>query len=244
MLFALIIWLLAVTVAITIHEFAHALSADKLGDPTARAHGRLSLNPKDHYDPVGTTMLFVTSVMRAFGAPVIPFGWAKPVMFDPYNLENPKRDAAIIALSGPAMNLIGATILSLGALYLLQIPAEYLQLAAFSSASLLTLVSAGQISLLSAIVIGVIGGAIVVNVALAIFNLIPVHPLDGSKIIMGILPKDIAREYIQLMNRFGFLILIFLIFPIGGTPPIFALISPIIMFLLQLLLPAPPTLFQ
>src|SRR3972149_3159175 len=110
MLLSLLFWLLGITVAITIHEFSHAYVADKLGDPTARAYGRISLNPMKHYDQVGTTMLIVTSVMRVFGLPVIPFGWAKPVPFDPYNLKNPRRDAALISLAGPVSNLLLAAL--------------------------------------------------------------------------------------------------------------------------------------
>jgi Zn-dependent protease len=91
----LIIWILAFIVAITIHETSHAWMADRLGDPTARLMGRLSLNPLVHYDPIGTTLLLVLVIMRAIGIPVIPFGWAKPVQFDPYNLKNPRRDAAL-----------------------------------------------------------------------------------------------------------------------------------------------------
>ena len=104
-------WLLAVTVAITIHEAAHAWVADRLGDPTARLLGRLTLNPIAHYDPIGTTMLIATALMRAIGLPVIPFGWAKPVPFDPYNLQKPRRDACFIALAGPVSNMILATLL-------------------------------------------------------------------------------------------------------------------------------------
>ena len=109
----LIAWILAFVVAITVHEAAHAYMSDRLGDPTARLMGRLSLNPIVHYDPVGTTLLLVLVIMRAFGIPVMPFGWAKPVMFDPYNLKTPRRDAALISLAGPGANLILATLLSI-----------------------------------------------------------------------------------------------------------------------------------
>lgn len=207
---SLAIWLGAVTIAISIHEFAHALMADRLGDPTARAHGRLSLNPKDHYDPVGTTMLLVTSIMRALGAPVIPFGWAKPVMFDPYNLQNPKRDAALIALSGPLMNLAISLVLSLLLKYFFM---EIIVLNLFIAAT------------------------ITVNVALAIFNLVPVYPLDGSKVLLGLLPHDLALEYNHFMRQFGTMILVFLIIPINGTSAISTLVTTPISFILNLLLP-------
>ena len=82
-----LIWILAFVVAITIHEASHAYMADRLGDPTARLMGRLSLNPLVHYDPIGTTLLLILSIMRSLGAPVIPFGWAKPVEVDQYNFE-------------------------------------------------------------------------------------------------------------------------------------------------------------
>src|SRR3989344_5152744 len=98
--------ILAFTVAITVHEASHAWMSDHLGDPTARLSGRLSLNPMAHYDPVGTTLLLVTAILWRFGAPVFPFGWAKPVMYDPYNLAKPRRDAALISLAGPGANLV------------------------------------------------------------------------------------------------------------------------------------------
>ena len=211
-IFSLIFWLLAVTIAITVHEFAHAIVAEKLGDPTARVNDRISLNPIKHYDKVGTTMLIVTSVMRAFGAPVIPFGWAKPVPFDPYNLKNPRRDAAIISIAGPISNIIVATLFSL----ILRIPVWNLPL-----------------SILQYIAIPII----TINIALAMFNLVPVHPLDGGKIIVGILPKDLAIEAEQVLRRYGTIILLFLIIPMNGTSPIFALISPAINFFLNLLIP-------
>lgn len=167
---SLIAWILAFVIAITVHEYAHAWMSDRLGDPTARLMGRLSLNPKVHYDPVGTTLLLVLVVMRAIGIPVIPFGWAKPVVFDPYNLKNPRRDSAIISFAGPFANLALAGILSL----------------------ILRLTSS-PFSLLSFLPI-LLYPTIILNIVLAIFNLIPIHPLDGGKIFVGLLPAQEARD--------------------------------------------------
>lgn len=205
-------WLLAFLIAITIHEAAHAWMADRLGDPTARMMGRLSLNPIVHYDPVGTTILLVLVFMRAvLHIPVIPFGWAKPVMFDPYNLKNPRRDSALISLAGPVSNLLFASLLSI-LLYV-------------SSSVLLT-------AFLSPI--------IMLNVVLAIFNLIPIHPLDGGKILVGILPEKDAHEADLFLRRYGTLILFFLIFPINGTSPISYVIYPVVNLLLGILIPGNP----
>lgn len=209
MLLSLIIWLIAVTVAIVVHEMGHALTADRLGDPTARLQGRLSFNPKEHYDPVGTTLLFATAIMASLGLPVIPFGWAKPVMFDPYNLKNPKKDAALIALTGPVINLITAVIASLLLkFFLIEIP------------------------LINLLIVSIV----TVNVSLAIFNLIPFYPLDGSKILYGLLPMNLAHEFDMVMSRYGTFILILLIVPFGGTSAVSALISPLIQSILNLLL--------
>ena len=201
-------------VAITIHEAAHAWMADKLGDPTPKLMGRLSLNPLVHYDPIGTTLLLVLVILRAFGAPVLPFGWAKPVGFDPYNLRNPRKDTALISLAGPMANFILAIVLSL---------ALRLGLNPFSSLSFLT---------------SLLWPFILLNISLAIFNLLPVHPLDGEKILVGLLPQKDALEFDRFMNRFGTLILFFLIFPsFQGNSPITLIISPIFNFILNLLLP-------
>jgi len=214
---SIVAWILAFVIAITVHEAAHAWMSDRLGDPTARLMGRLSLNPMVHYDPVGTTLLLVLVVMRAMGLPVIPFGWAKPVRFDPYNLQNPRRDSALISLAGPASNLLLASALAI-----------FVQLtgSAIAGQSLLTFF---------------IEPIIVLNVVLAIFNLIPVHPLDGGKIFIGLLPEDQAQEADQFLRRYGMFILIFLIFPtFNGTSPLFAVIGPVINFFLGLLLPGNP----
>ena len=204
-------WIIAFTVTITIHEFAHAWVADKLGDPTPRLTKRLTLNPIAHYDPVGTTLLLVLTFLRALGAPVIPFGWAKPVLFDPYNLKNPRRDSALISLAGPAANLALATLLAI----LLKISASPFSIVQYILTPLITL-----------------------NVILAIFNLVPIHPLDGGKILVGLLPENDARELDKFLHRYGTIILFLLIFPsFGGTSPMFSVISPIINAILKVLLP-------
>lgn len=206
----IVIWILAFAVAITIHEASHAWMADRLGDPTPRLTGRLSLNPLVHYDPVGTTLLLVLVIMRSMGAPVIPFGWAKPVMFDPYNLKNPRKDSALISLAGPASNFILAIIISI--------------FARFSP-------------LLSAITVPFV----VLNVALGIFNLIPVHPLDGGKILVGILPPQQARKVELFLNRYGMIMLFLLILPsFGGSSLVSRIISPTITFFINILLPQVP----
>lgn len=208
---SLLVWIAAVTVAITIHEFAHAWMANRLGDPTARIHGRLSLNPLKHYDRVGTTMLLATSALRAFGAPIIPLGWAKPVPFDPYNLEHPRRDGALIAIAGPVSNLLLASAIS------------FLTRSVFLEIPLLNVVSVSFI---------------MINVALAIFNLVPIHPLDGSKILTGILPPAMAVDYERGMRRYGMIILLFMIMPtMNGTSPINSIITPAILWVMGLLLP-------
>lgn len=189
--------LLAIIAAISIHEFSHAWAADRLGDPTPRLQGRLTLNPKAHLDPIGTLMLIL-----------FRFGWGRPVQFDPFNLKNPRRDAMLIGLAGPASNLISAA----------------------AAALLIGLI--GQIWLISLIV-----PFIVISVILAIFNLVPVHPLDGGKIIAGLLPKETAEEFEAVMRMWGTMILIFLIFPWGGTAPVFYLVGPIISLILGVLLP-------
>jgi Zn-dependent protease len=185
--------------SLSFHEFAHAFTADKLGDPTPRSQGRVTLNPLAHLDPIGTIAMLITR-----------FGWGKPVQFDPYNLKNPMRDSALIALAGPASNLVIATILSV-----------ILKLNLFSF-PLLTF-AMGQVA--------------IINIVLAIFNLVPVYPLDGSKILMAVLPRQTAYEYELFMRQYGMFVLIALIFPwYNGASPISFLISPIIQFVASILL--------
>ena len=214
----IIVWLLAFVVAITIHEASHAFAADRLGDPTPRLMGRLSLNPIVHYDPVGTTLLFGLVILRALGFPVIPFGWAKPVMFDPYNLENPRRDAAIISFAGPLSNMTLATVLAL-VLRVAYVP--------FSPISFLR---------------GVLEPFILLNVVLGLFNLVPIHPLDGGKILVGLLPKKEAYQLDRFMQQYGIIILIILVFPLYGQSLIFTVLGPILNLILKLLIPGAPVI--
>jgi Zn-dependent protease len=160
----------------TVHEFAHGLVAYKLGDSTARLSGRLTLNPLAHIDFFWTVLLPLVLFISSSGNFV--FGAAKPVPINYQALKNPKRDIIWIGLSGPLANLILAFII-----------AQILKLA-----------------LLSGILVYLLLNLLVINVALALFNLIPIPPLDGSRVLMGLLPGGLSRQYVSL-ERYGFIIL-------------------------------------
>ncbi|MBI5449374.1 site-2 protease family protein [Candidatus Gottesmanbacteria bacterium] len=205
-----IFWLIALIIAITIHEYSHAYAAEHLGDPTPRLMGRLTLNPLAHLDPLGTLMLLL-----------IRFGWGKPVQFDPFNLRHPRRDSAIISLAGPVSNILLATTCSL----LLRLTMNYEPLA---------------MNLFFSLFLAFLQPLIIMNVVLAVFNLVPIHPLDGFKIVEGILPEEYSRQWKEL-EGYGMIFLLFLMFPIfGSQAPISRLISPVISFLLNILLPRVP----
>jgi len=201
--FGFLIWIIALLVAITVHEFAHAWSAERLGDPTARLAGRITLNPLAHLDLLGTIMLIVARI-----------GWGKPVPVDPFNFRHPRRDMAITSFAGPAADLLLAAVLAL-----------IIKVAPFFLGPAASLI---EIFLQPIITLAVI---------LAIFNLLPVHPLDGSAVIVGLLPQHLAEDYERFSHQYGLFILIFLIFPFFGAPLISKIIFPIINFILSLLLP-------
>jgi Zn-dependent protease len=171
--------------AITVHEFAHGYVAYRLGDPTAKLMGRLTLNPISHLDPFGTLALILTQMI----------GWAKPVPVDPRYLRNPRRDMLWISLGGPAANLITAVLLSvIIALTFLSFGVPREQTALFFLGPLY----------------GMLAHGVVINVVLAIFNIIPIPPLDGFKILTGLLPGRSAHQLEQL-EPYGFIVLIVLI---------------------------------
>ena len=206
--------IIAFLLAITIHEAAHAWMADRLGDPTARLMGRLTLNPLAHIDLYGTILFPLLLILLRF--PIV-FGWAKPVRYDPYNLADPRRDSALISLAGPLSNLTLAIISALTLRIVLTPFSPFLFLSGFLSP------------------------LIWINIALAIFNLLPIHPLDGGKILVGLLPQKEAYEADVFLKQYGMIILFFLIFPIfGGRSFISLVIWPAISFLAGILIPGSP----
>ena len=186
--------------AIIIHEISHGWVAYKLGDPTAKYAGRLTLNPMAHIDPFG--MILLPLILTMMGSPVI-FGWAKPVPVNFWNLKNPRRDMIWVGLAGPLANIILAFALSLFLKININLPA---------------------------LIFNILIAGIYVNLVLAVFNLIPIPPLDGSRVVVGLLPRELAVRYIRL-ERFG-IPLIFLLMFMGLFN---YLIRPIVQILANLL---------
>jgi Zn-dependent protease len=172
--------------ALTLHEFAHGFVAYRLGDPTARDAGRLTLNPLKHLDPLGTIAFFF-----------IKFGWAKPVPVNPRYFQDPKKDMLWVALAGPATNLALALISAL-LTKTLWVLAKVLPYSAGAEAFLVPLN-------------GMLMASVWINLVLCIFNFLPIPPLDGSRILMGLLPNNLAMSYMRI-ERFGFVIILVLAF--------------------------------
>jgi Zn-dependent protease len=166
----LFIILPAILIALTVHECAHAWVAFRLGDPTARDAGRLTLNPLPHLDPIGTLMLIVTT-MSGYGS----FGWAKPVPVNPYNFTNLKRDDILVSLAGPASNILLALVFG----YTLRLLPG---------------------SLLAPGILFFFHISIAINIGIAFFNLIPVPPLDGSHILASLIPDRFLPSYYEKMR--------------------------------------------
>ncbi|MCI0471543.1 MAG: site-2 protease family protein [Candidatus Aminicenantes bacterium] len=180
---SIIIQVAVILFSLSVHESAHAWAAEKFGDPTGRLQGRITLNPIPHIDIVGTILLPV--ILAVTGQPI--FGWAKPVMVNPYNLRNHLKDGMFIAAAGPISNLITA---SAGIIIFLLFKSLLLRSMLFSF---------------------LVISLIFVNIILAIFNLIPVPPLDGSRILKGLLKGDALQSF-QKIEPFGFIILIVILY--------------------------------
>ncbi|MGB2782487.1 MAG: site-2 protease family protein [Atribacterota bacterium] len=207
-----IVWSIpAVLIAITFHEYCHGRMAYRLGDPTAAEAGRLTLNPLAHLDPIGTLMLLL-----------FRFGWAKPVPVNFNRLNNPKRGMIYVSLAGPIANIaiaiIFAFILRLSYYLIGQITMT--QNSSFFNILLTTL--RGWLIFLQT--------GVIINLALAIFNLIPVPPLDGSKILLGLLPYSQAYKFAKLEAYGPIFLLILVLSGIIGK-----VLFPIVFFLFRLL---------
>jgi Zn-dependent protease len=169
--------------AVILHEYAHGWAAYRLGDTTAKDAGRLTLNPIKHIDPVGTLLIpGILILLRMNGINTFVFGWAKPVPVNVMRLRKPKRDMMFVAIAGPAINIFLAVVLS-----------EVLKAPLLDRHSELVHL------------------AIFVNLLLAFFNLVPIPPLDGSRILMGLLPTNLAKPYARL-EPYGMLILFGLLY--------------------------------
>lgn len=203
-----------ILIAIVFHELSHGFVANKLGDPTARMMGRLTLNPIAHIDPIGTIVMPLMLIILTHGQFV--FGYAKPVPINPMNFKNPKRDMAISAAAGPVTNILLA-VLSVLILKLVIVPVSFILPGAISAAVMAPLSMIFQSSA-------------VVNVVLAVFNMIPIPPLDGGRVLTGFLPYKQAVSFSRI-EPFGFIIVIFLI--ITGIANYF--IMPVIAFFLRIL---------
>lgn len=194
------IWTLPILLAIVLHEVAHGWVAWKLGDPTARAQGRLTLNPLAHIDPIGTVV--VPLVLLVLGGFI--FGWAKPIPVDPRHFKNPHRDMAKVAVAGPMANFIMAI--------------GWGFLAVWGARWQVDMPQIGQFMLYSGL------AGVQINLILAALNLIPIPPLDGSRIVAAFLPPQMRNGYYRI-EPYGFFILLGLIFT-GLLNPI---ITPIYM---------------
>jgi len=169
--------------SVIIHEVSHGFAADKLGDPTPRLQGRLTLNPLKHLEPVGSFIVpLITTVLFHF-----TFGWAKPVEYNPYNIKNKRKGEFLIALAGPASNLLLALIFSLIIRLILS-----------------TTGTIGPFVEISACIV-------FINIILALFNLIPLPPLDGSKLLFAILPHQYGR-FRMTLERYAPLFIIIVVF--------------------------------
>jgi Zn-dependent protease len=188
--------------SVVVHEVSHGYAANLLGDPTAKYAGRLTLNPLKHLDPLGSV---VVPIILAVFPPHMVFGWAKPVPYNPYNLKNKRWGDLIVAVAGPVSNLLLALFFGLLIRWNFSggfLPSSFMNIAAT---------------------------IVFVNLILAVFNLVPIPPLDGSKVIFGVLPFRLSFKVKIILERYGLVFLIFFIFFLWQY------VAPVIGFLFQLI---------
>ena len=197
----LLIFVPVILFSLTIHEYAHAYIANKLGDDTAKRLGRLTLNPLKHLDPIGTILLLL-----------VHFGWAKPVPVDPRNFKDPKKDMLYVAIAGPISNIITAIISGILLKFII-----------------FNLASTGAFGAYTLPLIQFLVWMIFIGVVLAVFNMLPIPPLDGSRVLYGLLPDHLANS-IKKIETYGILI-VFGIILFGGRTFSYILIYPFLKFL-------------
>ena len=194
---AVIVVAIMLLVGLPVHEFSHALAAYRLGDGTAKLFGRLTLNPIAHFDPVGGTLLALTFIGSAAAGGAFGFGWAKPTPVNPMNLQGGRRGEALVAAAGPLSNLLLATVAAIPLRFLL-------------ASSEIT----GPVLLLAE----VLSLFVQINLVLMIFNLIPIPPLDGSKVLFAFLDRRTEYQIRPILEQYGFFILMALFFlPPGNS---------------------------
>jgi Zn-dependent protease len=177
-------------IAFPVHEFFHAYAAYRLGDGTAKMFGRLTLNPVAHFDPFGGLILVVSVLSTPFA-----FGWAKPTPVNPSNLRDRRNGEVIVALAGPASNLV---------------------MACLAAALFRALNAAGILRQMPDLTIEVLFYFVLFNILLAIFNMIPIPPLDGSTLLWRLLPPQTVWQWRPVLTQYGFIILLVFIFTIGS----------------------------
>jgi Zn-dependent protease len=179
----MIFFIVILIFSVIIHEISHGYVAEMLGDPTARMAGRLTLNPVPHIDPLGSIILPILLIMSGTG---FVFGWAKPVPYNPYNLKDQKWGPALVAAAGPLSNIFIATIFGLALRF-------------------------SETLMLSTAFVQIFYIIVLLNIVLAVFNMIPVPPLDGSKVLFATLPYK-YYHYLESLEKYGFIVLLAIVF--------------------------------